>query len=98
MERTAMRSSAGTERQKIIRSSMQIEFRGHYYSTVLASDLQRDGMGLELSRDTRLIAEVFFSDKTGELIISLFEEGIPLTVIEQFIAEARTGLVPIRQS
>jgi hypothetical protein len=77
---------------------MQTEFQGHYYSTIRASDLQRDGMTLELSCDTRLIAEIFYSDVTGEFAISFFEQSIPLSVIEQFIAEARIGLVPIRQS
>ena len=77
---------------------MQIEFQGHFYSTIRTSDLQRDGMGLELRRDSRLVAEVFFSDASGEFTISLFEQSIPLPVIEQLIAEARTDLVPVRQS
>jgi hypothetical protein len=77
---------------------MQIEFQGHFYSTIRAGDLQRDGMGLELRCDSRLVAEVFFSDASGEFTISLFEKNIALPVIEQFIAEARTVLVPVRQS
>ncbi|HEY4416844.1 MAG TPA: hypothetical protein VGO57_14225 [Verrucomicrobiae bacterium] len=74
---------------------MQTEFEGHYYSTVCASDLQRDGMGLELRCDSLLIAEIFFFDTTGQFTISLFKQSIPLSVIEQFIAEARTNLIPI---
>ena len=77
---------------------MQIDFQGHYYSTIRASDLQRDGMGLELRRDSQLVAEVFFSDVTHEFVISLFDKNLPLPVIEQFIAEARTDLVPVRES
>jgi hypothetical protein len=77
---------------------MLIDFQSHCYSTIRASDLKRDGMGLELSCDTRLIAEIFYSDVTGEFTISLFEQSIPLPIIEQFIAEARIDLVPVSQS
>jgi len=77
---------------------MQIEFHGHYYSTIRASDLQRDGMGLELHCDSRLVAEIFLSDAIGEFTISLFEPSIPLPVIVQLIAESRTDLVPVRQN
>jgi hypothetical protein len=77
---------------------MQIDFQGHYYSTIRASDLQRDGMSLEPSRDSVFVAEIFFSDVTREFVISLFDKDLPLPMIEQFIAEARTDLVPARES
>jgi len=77
---------------------MLIDFQGHCYSTVRACDLKRDGMGLELSCDTRLVAEIFYLDATGEFTISLFEQSVPLPIIEQFIAEARIELVPVSQS
>lgn len=73
---------------------MQVESNGHFYSTIRASDVARDGMGLELQRDSNCVAEVFFSDATGEFTISLFDQSLPLPVIEHFIAEARAALVP----
>jgi hypothetical protein len=79
------------------RAFMQTDFHGHYYSTIRASDLQRDGMGLELHCDSRLIAEVFFSDATGEFTISFFEQSLPVPVIERFIAEAYSDLAPVRE-
>ncbi|HTR42689.1 MAG TPA: hypothetical protein VMH87_13840 [Pseudomonadales bacterium] len=77
---------------------MKTDFQGHYYSTVIASDLQRDGMGLELYRDGKLIAEVFYSDATGKFTISLFEKNLPMPVIEDYIAEAHTCLPPVQPS
>jgi hypothetical protein len=74
---------------------MLTEFQGHRYSTIRVSDLKRDGMGLELQRDGRAVAEVFFADPSGVFTISLFEEGLPLLIIEQLISEARATLVPV---
>jgi len=71
---------------------MLIEFQGHNYSTIRASDLQRDGMGLELKRDGRVVAEVFCFDTTGEFTISLFEQAIPLEIVERLISEAPESL------
>ena len=76
---------------------MLTEFQGRRYSTVRASDLERDGMALELQQDGRVVAEVFYLDAFGEFTISLFEEGLPLPVIEQLISEARATLVPVRK-
>jgi hypothetical protein len=63
------------------------------YWTVMASDLQRDGMGLELHANgsSKYLAEVFYSDETGKLSISLFEKDLPLPVIEGFIAMAKVA-------
>jgi hypothetical protein len=77
---------------------MLTESHGRRYSTVRASDLTRDGMGLELQRDGQVVAEVFYVDASGEFTISLFEEGLPLPIIEQLIAEARATLMPVKES
>ena len=60
-------------------------FRGARYTTVMSSDLVRDGMGLELhdQRQGRVVAEVFFSDKDGSLTLSTFECGVPLELISE---------------
>ena len=63
------------------------------YAIVRGSDVPRDGMYLELSRnDMRSdspLAEIFYSDKTGEMIFTPFsQEPIPLPVLKRFIEEA----------
>ena len=75
---------------------MQFTDHGRDYRTVRASDLKRGGMTLELmtARDGKTVAEVFYSDATGEFTISVFERDLPLTVIEHLTQAARIALLP----
>ena len=79
-----------------------IEHDGQQYSTVLGSDVQRDGMYLELhcgDPSTSLpLMEVFYSDVDARFAVTTFAEAIvPLAVVDQFFAEARLRLPPARQ-
>jgi hypothetical protein len=56
--------------------------------------LKRDGMALELYSDSILIAEIFYSDQNAEYSISVFEKGLPLAVLDKFVAAARARLAP----
>lgn len=71
---------------------MQIEHNGVAYEMIRASDLRRDGMGLELSLGDQALAEVFYSDLTGQFSISIFATAVPLDLIEQLIATAKKNL------
>lgn len=64
------------------------------YQTVRGSDVQRDGMYLELiDQNTEVgVAEVFYSDTTHEMSISVFRPSLPLTVVEAFIKRAKHDL------
>lgn len=73
---------------------MQIEYNGVAYEMIRASDLRRDGMGLELSQGDQALAEVFYSDITGQFSISIFAHAMPLDLIELLIASARKNLPP----
>ena len=64
------------------------------YSQLLASDIWRDGLGLELWDGDDHVAEIFRSDRERTLAISLWREDIPLEIIEEFIADARRRLLP----
>lgn len=66
------------------------------YRVVRGSDVERDGMFLELTdRSTgKQVAEVFFSDATQEMMISVFHPGLPLRVIEALIEKAKHDLPP----
>ena len=76
---------------------MNLDYRGSRYSTLMASDIHRDGVGLELHGHSggqdQLAAEVFFSDATGSWTVNTFDRDIPLELLEQLIAEAKTRLV-----
>jgi hypothetical protein len=64
------------------------------FDTIMGSDVQRDGMYLELieavSGDE--VAEVFYSDETRKMQISIYKQDLPREVIEQFIARAKNDL------
>ena len=60
------------------------------YTTQLASDIQRDGMAVELiSEDGHVVGEIFRSDKSGEILFSLYKSDVPLLAIEILLARAK---------
>lgn len=65
--------------------------RGPFRKQV-ASDVHRDGLGLELLSGDEVVAEVFRCDADHSLIITTFNNDVPLVVIEEFIAVARDRL------
>ena len=75
---------------------MQFTDHGREYRTVRASDSKRNGLALELvaMREGKTVAEVFYSDATGEFTVSVFERDVPLTVIEHLTQAARIALLP----
>lgn len=65
------------------------------YHLVLASSVgDRDGMGLELTRDDdgHCVAEVFEDDESGRRTVSVFERDVPLAAVEWLLPEAHTRL------
>ena len=76
-----------------------LEIAGGRYICVRCSDVDRDGMYLELrgidDEDEQLTAEIFYSDQTAEMTMTLFRKDVPLPVIEWILAEAKEALPPI---
>ena len=66
------------------------------YQTVRGSDVQRDGMYLELIDQSTgdEVAEVFYSDVTHKMTISIFQPELPLDVVESLILRAKHDLPP----
>jgi len=73
---------------------MQIE--GVEYRFQVASDLQRDGLGLECYRQSaageELVLEVFRNDSKREYIFSQFSQDLPLSLVEYVVSAARSKL------
>ncbi|MCA8218311.1 hypothetical protein LGN20_30790 [Burkholderia cepacia] len=66
---------------------------GRVFRLQMASDVLRDGLGLELVNDhEEVVAEVFRSDVNNSLEISLFERDLPFVEIERLLKKARTLL------
>lgn len=63
------------------------------YRIQIASDVIRDGLGLELINATNQIcAEVFRCDADNTLKISLFAEDLPFVQVEKLVLIARKEL------
>jgi len=78
---------------------MDREHQGARYTTLMASDLQRDGVGLELQstvqgQEARTVAEIFYADAEHTWTLNTFSCDVPLDIIEDLIAEARRRLPP----
>ena len=58
----------------------------------VVSDVIRDGISVELISGDQVVAEVFRFDADRSLILTTFDNNLPLIVIEQLIAVARENL------
>jgi hypothetical protein len=73
----------------------KVDIDGIDYYCVLGSDVDRDGMYLELSRPYgNVILEMFYSDKTGAMTLDMLQKDIPLNIVEWLIGAARQSLPP----
>jgi hypothetical protein len=74
-----------------------VEIDGQTYAVIRGSDVDRDGMYLELTRDGQQgeVAEVFYADETGEFSLTTFGNAVPLAAIEWLIDRSRALLPPV---
>jgi hypothetical protein len=70
---------------------------GLSYTATVASDLVHDGMVLELADETgETVADVSYSDATGEMALTTWRPNLPLEAAEWLIAQAKVRLPPSR--
>ena len=74
-----------------------VEISGQTYAIIRGSDVDRDGMYLELTSDGQQgeVAEVFHADETGEFSLTTFGNAVPLVAIEWLIERSRALLPPV---
>lgn len=60
----------------------------------VASDIVRDGLGVELLAGDEVVAEVFRCDADHSLIATTFAQEVPLVALERLFAFARERLSP----
>ena len=74
-------------------------FNGRRYEIVFGSDVQRDGVFLELSDRTdptiEILAEVFFYDELGRVVFNAYKESIPFQLIHWLVESAAKEGWPI---
>jgi hypothetical protein len=77
---------------------MTLNCNGQEYEIIFGSDVDRDGVYLELSTAGRGNEEVllfaFWSDAKQDFTFSAFREQLPFELVEVFVAEARRRLPP----
>jgi hypothetical protein len=68
------------------------------YTTTIGSDVDRDGFYAELCRETEqgrfFVTEAFWSDATSSFVVTVAENPVPFSVMELFMAEARSRVPP----
>ena len=69
------------------------------FEGLIGSDLERDGMYLEISEfpynSVEVILEIFYSDATNKFSITLFNENVALELVEEAIEIAKHRLIPV---
>jgi hypothetical protein len=75
---------------------MPFSCRGQEYQCFVGSDLQRDGMYLEVTdaRPEPDVLEVFYSDQTDEMTFTAYRPDIPLELVEWALEMAKERLIP----
>jgi hypothetical protein len=78
------------------------DYEGRLYEVVMASDLARDGMALELtdlgSPASAPVLEAFWHDDGGGFeFITQGAAALPFEVVERFVAAARNRLPPVSE-
>lgn len=76
---------------------MPLSLKDNVYTYTVGSDVQRDGMYLEVSDDPKgrsVLLEIFYSDRTREMTISVFSRDVPLEAVEWAISAAKKRLPP----
>jgi len=74
-----------------------MEIAGQNYQVVIGSDVDRDGMFLEVTDDaTALVAVLFYSDRDGSMTLTAHRPDVPLPLIEWMIGEGKKRLPPAK--
>ena len=72
-----------------------IEILGQSYAVTVGSDIQRDGMYLEVEDNAKVaLAEVFYSDRDNSMTFTGYRTDLPLPLVEWLIAHAKERLTP----
>lgn len=78
---------------------MPYTHNGTEYHYAMGSDVNRDGMYLEVCDDPKffhMVFEIFYSDVTDEMTITMSEPNIPIGVVEWALSIAKKRLQPKR--
>ncbi len=66
---------------------MEITIDNIRYKTIIASDIVRNGLGIELWDKDEIVAEIFRNDNLKKIQFSTFRIDLPLEILEKLIIE-----------
>ncbi len=66
---------------------MEITVDNIRFKTIIASDIVRNGLGIELWDKDEIVAEIFRNDNLKKIQISTFRPDLPLEILEKLITE-----------
>ncbi len=68
------------------------------YQFLMGSDIERNGMFMEmLDTSGACVAEVFYSDITHRMVVTLGRPGLPIEAVQELLSRARLKLPPFRK-
>ena len=71
---------------------------GSGYQFLMGSDIERDGMFMEmLDASGACVAEVFYSDVTGRMVVTLEQQELPIEAVEELLSRASLQLPPLQK-
>ena len=71
---------------------------GGKFEGTIGSDLERDGMYLEITEinnPVNAVLEIFYSDISNKFSVTFFKKDVDLELIEEAIKIAKQRLVPV---
>ncbi len=76
-----------------------VEISGQSYGVTVGSDIQRDGMYLEVDDAAgAVLAEVFYHDGDHTTTFTGYRDDLPLPLVEWMIVQAKERLIPVREN
>jgi len=75
-----------------------IEIDGTSFSVMIGSDVDDDGMYVEVANEAgELLLVIFYDDRTAEMSLTAYRSALPLALVERAISIAKIRLPPMSQ-
>jgi len=75
-----------------------IEIDGTSFSVMIGSDVDDDGMYVEVANEAgELLLVIFYDDRTAEMSLKAYRSALPLALVERAISIAKIRLPPMSQ-
>ncbi len=78
---------------------MAVSGSGSGYQFLMGSDIERDGMFMEmLDASGACVAEFFYSDATHRMVVTLGQQGLPIEAVQELLSRSKLQLPPLQRT